>query len=141
MTREDLRMVFRELGDWFRDDPYERDAHEMLIYVRAQLAQYLGEPLPFNATWKGLDQQRALYEGWGIFGDHGASRVEIRHVEDPRDGPRIFGSDDEAVVHVRRRAAESSWLHVKALLLHKGDEGNAGSRRSSNRLLGQAVNS
>ncbi len=50
----------------------------------------------------------AQFEGWGIFNDREIQR------DDEMDR---FGSDDDAVDHVRQLASAGSWLHREALAL------------------------
>lgn len=72
-----------------------------------------------NLDWGPDDSAAATKEGWDIF-DCGP-RLEIERIDSPEDGGPLFEGDDEAIEHVRKKAAEGSDLHRRAIAIHEDE--------------------
>lgn len=74
-------------------------------------------------TWNRQLSTRAVEEGWDVFdnSDHG---LRIERLDDPASVEELsftepkFEGDDEAIAHVRARAAQGSLLHQTAIAIH-----------------------
>jgi hypothetical protein len=110
------------------DDTHPITSDSDLILCRDCFAKYAeGRSAPALAPrfalhqavekiWTVGDANKADAEGWSLFDAGGRFEIERD------DETEIFDSDEAAVAHVERRAAEGSTLHAKALLIHRAFE-------------------
>jgi hypothetical protein len=69
------------------------------------------------ANWTDADNAAADREGWNIFNTRGSASGNFQIQKDDEAGK--FATDPDAWIHVRRKAAEGSELHKKALEIVK----------------------
>jgi hypothetical protein len=62
-----------------------------------------------TSSWAARQTELALSEGWMVFND-----CEIQR----DDEASKFGTDEDAIAHVRARAAEGSATHQLAMAIH-----------------------
>ena len=76
-----------------------------------------------SAEWSRRLSALALEEGWDVF-DNFDYGTRIERLDDPASVEELaftepkFDGDDEAIAHVRARAAQGSLLHQTAIAIH-----------------------
>lgn len=117
-----LRSLVLAMADLATNQP---DALEKAVGLLPAALVYLGDSdIVADRTLTPAAELMADEEGWGLFWNDAAQRVEVQRLD---GSPVMFVSDEAAVEHVQRRAEAGSRLHRLALEIH--EEERSRSRR------------